>query len=415
MVTKPEVLALIPARGGSKGIPGKNIKSFAGHPLIAYSIAAGLKSKYVTRVIVSTDDEQIASVARNLGAETPFLRPAEFAQDTSVDFPVFEHALKWLKENEGYHPDFVVQLRPTSPIRPCALVDDAIETLLNHPHADSVRGIVPAGQNPHKMWRINADNGLMQPLLTVEGIAEPYNAPRQSLPAVYWQTGHIDVIRTETILQKHSMSGDQVLPIQIDPAYTVDIDTPSDWEKYERLVYERKVDFVSPGNAARPLPEKPELLVLDFDGVLTDNRVFVNQDGVEMVAANRSDPIGIHALNAAGIPTIVLSSEVNPVVSARCRKMKVDAIQGVEDKAVALLDYLAQRGISAENVVYVGNDVNDLPCFPIVGCVVVVADAQPAARNQADLVLTRNGGYGAVRELCDMMLAAISKRSAHGN
>src|SRR5512135_1117225 len=107
-----DILALIPARGGSKGIPRKNIRNFAGYPLIAWSIAAAKQSKLVTRVIVSTDDEEIASVARELGAEVPFLRPAELAQDKSLDLPVFEHALQWLKENEGYQPDVVVQLRP---------------------------------------------------------------------------------------------------------------------------------------------------------------------------------------------------------------------------------------------------------------------------------------------------------------
>ena len=136
MVKKPEVLAVIPARGGSKGIPRKNIKLFAGYPLLAYSVAAGLQSELCTRVIVSTDDEEIAAVAREWGAETPFLRPAEFAADNSLDLPVFRHALTWLKENEGYVPDIVLQLRPTSPARPRTLVDDAVRLLMDHPEAD---------------------------------------------------------------------------------------------------------------------------------------------------------------------------------------------------------------------------------------------------------------------------------------
>ncbi len=149
-MVKPEVLAIIPARGGSKGIPRKNIRNFAGYPLIAYSIAAGLQAKYITRVIVSTDDEEIAAVARQYGAETPFLRPVEIAQDNSTDLPLFEHALQWLNSNEGYHPEIVVQLRPTSPLRPLTLVDDAVKLLLETPTADCVRGVVSAGQNPHK-------------------------------------------------------------------------------------------------------------------------------------------------------------------------------------------------------------------------------------------------------------------------
>ncbi|HEY5903570.1 MAG TPA: acylneuraminate cytidylyltransferase family protein, partial [Anaerolineales bacterium] len=117
-----QVLAVIPARGGSKGIPRKNIRLFSGWPLLAWSIAAAQQAETVSRVIVSTDDEEIAAVGREYGAETPFLRPAEFARDDTTDLPVFEHALRWLDEHEGYRPEVVVQLRPTSPIRPRGLV-----------------------------------------------------------------------------------------------------------------------------------------------------------------------------------------------------------------------------------------------------------------------------------------------------
>ena len=139
-----ETFALIPARGGSKGIPRKNIRNFVGYPLIAWSIAAAKQASCVTRVIVSTDDEEIASVAREYGAETPFLRPSELAQDQTTDLPVFEHALDWLEKNENYKPEFVIQLRPTSPIRPQDCVDSAVRILMEHAEADCVRGVVPA-------------------------------------------------------------------------------------------------------------------------------------------------------------------------------------------------------------------------------------------------------------------------------
>ena len=134
-MSKPEILALIPARGGSKGIPRKNIRAFAGQPLIAYSIAAGLQAKTVTRVIVTTDDEEIAEVARSCGAETPFLRPAELAQDRTTDLPVFQHALRWLAEHEDYHPQVVVHLRPTTPIRPPDLVDRSVGLVAGAPRS----------------------------------------------------------------------------------------------------------------------------------------------------------------------------------------------------------------------------------------------------------------------------------------
>ena len=400
------ILALIPARGGSKGIPRKNIKDFAGYPLIAWSIAAGLQAKSVSRVIVSTDDAEIAAVARESGAETPFLRPAELAQDRTTDFPVFEHALKWLEDIEGYKPEIVVQLRPTSPIRPKDMVDQAVGILVQHPEADSVRGVVPAAQNPHKMWRFNGYDAPMNPLLEVEGIAEPYNAPRQALPPVYWQTGHIDAIRATTISRKHSLTGGVVYPLVIDPRYTVDIDTPADWEKYQALVYSGLEMVMPEGKSRRPMPRRVELVICDFDGVITDNRVWVDQDGRETVAAFRSDSPRIRELRERGTDVMILSSEPNPVVAARAKKMGVEAIHGIgiQDKGRVMRDVLAQKNIPAENVIYIGNDHNDLPCFEVAGWSVAVADAYPEVIRAADYVLNARGGHGALREVCDLIL-----------
>ena len=401
---KTEVLAIIPARGGSKGIPRKNIRSFSGFPLIAWSIAAALQADTVTRIVVSTDDEEIALVALEWGAETPFLRPVEFAQDQTTDLPVFEHALKWLADNENYHPDVVVQLRPTSPIRPRDCVDSAVRKLLFHPDADSVRGIVPAGQNPHKMLRLpGGENGPMKNLLEVPGLDEPYNAPRQILPPVYWQTGHIDAIRAATILNG-SISGRTIYPLVIDPRYTVDLDNINDWVKAEWLAAYGGLEYVSPGSSRRPMPDKIKLVVLDFDGVLTDNRVWTDQDGRETVAANRSDSLGLGLLRSAGVQVQVISKEVNPVVAARCKKMNVPCMHGIDDKASALKSLLADSKIDAASSVFVGNDLNDLPCFPIVGWSVAVADALPDVIRHADFVLTQKGGHGAVRELCDLII-----------
>jgi N-acylneuraminate cytidylyltransferase len=401
-----ESLAIIPARGGSKGIPRKNIRNFAGYPLIAWSIAAAKQSELVTRVIVSTDDDEIASVAREFGAETPFLRPDEISQDTTTDLPVFEHALKWLEELEGYKPEIVVQLRPTSPIRPRGLVDDAIRILLEHKDADSVRGVVSAGQNPHKMWRISGESGPMKNLLDVPGIEEPYNAPRQILPPIYWQTGHIDVIRTETITTGGSMSGGVIYPIIIDSRYTVDIDNLQDWARYEHLVSTGELDMVTPGKKRRPMPSTIKLVICDFDGVITDNRVWTDQDGRETVVASRADSMRVKQLREIGMDVMILSSEVNTVVAARAKKMGVEAIHGVglQDKGRKMREVLAEKNIQAEEVVFIGNDWNDLPCFEIAGWAVAVADAYPEVLRAADHVLAKAGGHGAVRELCDLIL-----------
>jgi N-acylneuraminate cytidylyltransferase len=244
-MTTPEVLVLIPARGGSKGIPRKNIRPFAGFPLIAYSIAAALQAKTVTRVLVSTDDEEIAEVARRFGAETPFLRPAELAADQTVDLPVFQHALSWLAEREEYRPEIVLHLHPTSPVRPRGCLDKAVQILMDHPEADCVRSIVQPGQNPYKMWHIDGNTGHMMPLLTVAGIAEPYNTPRQLLPPAYLQTGHINAIRPAAILGG-SMTGRIILPTIIDAHYEVDLDTLADWERGEWLVNKGGLEMIQP-------------------------------------------------------------------------------------------------------------------------------------------------------------------------
>ncbi len=412
MVDRPEVLAIIPARGGSKGLPRKNIREFAGFPLIAYSIEAGKQSAMVTRTIVSTDDEEIAAIARQHGAEVPFLRPPELAQDQTTDLPVFQHALAWLAENEDYCPEMVVQLRPTSPVRPRTLVDEAVSLLLAHPEADSVRGVVPAGQNPHKMWRLDPSGGPMRPLLSVDGIAEPYNAPRQALPPVFWQTGHVDAIRSRTILTLGSMSGKVILPVLVEPRYTVDIDSLFDLQRAEWLVYNAGLDMVDPAKQRRPLPAKIALIVFDFDGVMTDNRVWTDEDGHEMVAANRSDGMGLAMLQARSETDIlILSRERNPVVAARAQKINVPVIQSVEDKETAIRSILAEKKVDPGEVVYMGNDTNDLPCLPLVACFIAPADSHPEVLRRADVVLKNRGGHGAVRELCDLIL---NKGEKHG-
>lgn len=402
MVTTVEVLAIIPARGGSKSLPKKNIRTFARHPLLAYSIAAGLQSKMVDRVIVSTDDEETAKIAKSYGAEVPFSRPSELAGDSTLDYPVFVHALEWLEVEQGYVPDIIVQLRPTTPIRPRDCVDRGISLLLENPKADSVRAVVPSGQNPYKMWRITED-GFMKPLLE-EGIDEAYNQPRQNLPSTYWQTGHVDIFRRSVITEKKSITGEIVLPLILDPKYTVDIDSSLDWERAEWKLRNTDLDIFRPGRTPRPLPDPVELLVLDFDGVMTDNRVWTDEEGREWVAANRSDGWGIARLKDAGIPIVVLSTEKNPVVAARCKKLGIEVSQGIEQKASVLSNLIEKLDVDAGQSVYLGNDVNDLPCFPIVGCAVAVGDAHRSIKSEADIVLNEKGGLGAVRELCDLIL-----------
>jgi N-acylneuraminate cytidylyltransferase len=205
------------------------------------------------------------------------------------------------------------------------------------------------------------------------------------------------------------MSGDRIRALVVDAAYVCDIDSETEWQRAEWLLEHIDRPIVRPG-ARRPFPEDPCLVVFDFDGVMTDNRVWVGEHGDEWVACNRSDGLGLERLRRLGLDLFVLSTEPNSVVASRCRKLGLPFEQGVRDKADRLQSLLRERGVAPSDVVYVGNDINDTDCMRIVGCGVAVADAHPDVRRAADVRLTRPGGHGAVRELCDRLAAHISNR-----
>jgi YrbI family 3-deoxy-D-manno-octulosonate 8-phosphate phosphatase len=399
------VLGLIPARGGSKSLPRKNVRLLAGRPLIVHSIEAARASRTIDRVVVSTDDEEIAETARRHGAEVPFLRPVRLAEDDTPDLPVFRHALEWFDEHEGWQPELIVQLRPTSPLRRPEDIDRAVEMLDDRPKADSVRSVAEPLENPYKMWSVTADQWLA-PILTSD-LREAFNLPRQLLPAVYWQTGAIDATRRRTIMDLRSMTGERIAPLIVDTLGAVDIDTDASLDLVDWMIRTGRVPWMAPPSAAsankhRPT-RRPKLLVLDFDGVLTDNRVWVNEAGDETVVFDRGDGMGIRLLREAGVDVLVLSTEENPIVEVRCGKLRIPFQQGLVDKQAALLQWVSEHEIDLADVAYVGNDLNDLGCLQIVGLAVAVRDSHPDVRAQAHITLTRPGGSGAVREICDLI------------
>lgn len=252
-----KIMAIIPARSGSKSIPHKNIRPLLGKPLIAYSILHGLKSKYINRVIVSTDSVQYADIAREYNAEVPFLRPSELSTDSSNDIGFFIHALDWLEQHENYTPDICVQLRPTHPVRITEDIDRMIELLMSHPKADSVRSMVENKSiTPYKMWTLE-EGSLAKPLLNLPGVKEPFNSPRQSLPKTYFQNASVDVIRTKCIRDKGSLSGDQVMGYIMDEQY--DIDYEEDFGKVERFML---ADILVKGELTN------KQICFDIDGVI---------------------------------------------------------------------------------------------------------------------------------------------------
>jgi N-acylneuraminate cytidylyltransferase len=219
-----------------------------GKPLIAHSILHARASRKIDRVIVSTDDDGIADVARQWGADVPFVRPAALGQDLSPDIDVFRHALQWLAEHEGYVPSLVVHLRPPTPVRRIELIDRAIDLLAAHPEADAVRSVNVAQQTPYKMWRIGED-GYLKPVLRLEGLPDCQSVPRQQLPMVYWQNGYVDVIRPRAVLEKHSMWGDRALPLVIEEPL-LELDYPEQISAVEKALHET-------GAGRGPAPEPP--------------------------------------------------------------------------------------------------------------------------------------------------------------
>jgi CMP-N,N'-diacetyllegionaminic acid synthase len=219
-------VAIIPARGGSKGIANKNIVMLAGKPLIAHSIEDALNCSHIQRALVSTDDPEIAAVARQYGAEVPFMRPSELAQDDTPDLPVFVHALEWLRKKENSLPELVVHLRPTTPLRPPGLIEKGIQMIMEDPQADCVRSVREPPHTPYKMWQI--EGKYIRPFLKLKN-EESFNLPRQKLPQVFCHDGLLDVIRTSTILEKNTMTGKRVLPLRTEGSFfVVDIDEPID-------------------------------------------------------------------------------------------------------------------------------------------------------------------------------------------
>ncbi|TSC66988.1 MAG: N-acylneuraminate cytidylyltransferase [Parcubacteria group bacterium Gr01-1014_72] len=239
-----KIYAIIIARGGSKGVLGKNVKLLAGKPLIAWTIEAAKKVPAISRVIVNTDDEDIATVARAAGAEV-FMRPKELAEDLTLDLPVFEHHLKHLKE-KGELPDMVVDLRATAPLRRAERIKEGIDILqrLGRDRADSVRAVSKAAKHPHKMWKQEGEYILPFLPESLTGMKEPYNAPRQLLPEVFQNNGCMNAFWPEVVLEKNSMTGEKIAGYVMDEWESVNIDNEIDFLIVEELMRKHRKGFM---------------------------------------------------------------------------------------------------------------------------------------------------------------------------
>lgn len=280
------VLAIVPARSGSRGIPDKNVVSFRGKPLLVHSIEHGLLARNVDRVLVSTDSPRYRAIAAAAGAEVPFLRPEALARDLSSDLEVFDHALEWLEAHEGYRPEACVHLRPTHPTRRVLDVERAVELLLGDPSADSVRSVVKARHTPYKMWRLGEGGGL-RPLLAGP-LPEAWNLPRQLLPDVYLQNAAVDVVRARVVRERRSMTGGRILAYVMEELGDID-----DW-----------CDLAALESEAFPGGEMPagRTFAFDLDGVIA---TLVPDDDYRLAEPHSSVVALVNRLHEAGNRVVI--------------------------------------------------------------------------------------------------------------
>ncbi|WP_406198134.1 N-acylneuraminate cytidylyltransferase [Streptomyces sp. NBC_01017] len=412
----PRVLAVIPARGGSKGVPAKNLMPVGGVPLVSRAVRECRASRLVTDVVVSTDDQGIAAAARQAGAEV-VLRPAAIAGDTATSEAAVLHAMDAHEAVHGSPVDVVLLVQCTSPFIIREDLDGVVKAIVAN-GADTALTVAPFHGF---VWRHGDDEpaALRAEREAAEGGTntvttrtttsgggygvnhdKSFRPRRQDRPQDFLETGAAYAMDADGFRQhKHRFFGRTEL-VRTDPARVLEIDDPHDLARARALA--PLFDADRPG--ALPTADDIDAVVLDFDGTQTDDRVLIDADGKEFVSVHRGDGLGIGALRKSGLKMLILSTEQNPVVAARARKLQIPVLHGIDRKDLALKQWCEEQGIAPERVLYVGNDVNDLPCFALVGWPVAVASAHDVVRGAARAVTTTPGGDGAIREIASWIL-----------
>ncbi|MFG2350518.1 cytidylyltransferase domain-containing protein [Streptomyces phaeochromogenes] len=409
------VLAVIPARGGSKGVPAKNLLPVGGVPLVARAVRECVAARLVTDVVVSTDDQAIAAAAREAGAEV-VLRPAAIAGDTATSEAAVLHAMDAHEALHGSVVDAVLLVQCTSPfiIREDidgvagAVVENGADTALT---VAPFHGFIwrdadddPTAVDTERTRAVGGATTVANTTATDGGYGvnhdKSFRPRRQDRPQDLLETGAAYAMNAAGLREhKHRFFGRTEL-VRTDPARVLEIDDPHDLARARALA--PLFDANRPGTL--PTAEDIDAVVLDFDGTQTDDRVLIDSDGREFVSVHRGDGLGIAALRKSGQTMLILSSEKNPVVAARARKLQIPVLHGIDRKDLALKQWCEEQGIAPERVLYVGNDVNDLPCFALVGWPVAVASAHDVVRGAARAVTTVPGGDGAIREIASWIL-----------
>lgn len=380
-------IAIIPARGGSKGIPRKNIMDFCGKPLVAWSIERALQSKHVGEVYVTTEDREIENISKEYGAKI-IRRPANLATDTATAEEALLHAIGEIEKHKEI--DIVVFLQPTSPLRGKEDIDSAIEKFVSE-KADSLLSAARLNSS-FFAWEIVNDR--------LRSITYDYkNRPRrQDIAPNYRENGSIYIFKPEIMKrEKNRLGGKMILyPMPLWRSYEIDESEDIGICEYfmHRIIEEHpKIN-----------KEDIQLIVYDFDGVLTDNKVLVSEKGEESVFCNRSDGLAVQKIKELGIPQIILSGEKNPVVERRAKKLNIEVIHNTSDKKSVLIDYCKKKDCDLKNVAYIGNDTNDLEIMKLIGHPIAPQDANDKVKDIAKVIVGKKGGEGVIKEFFESVL-----------
>ena len=384
-IVAKSAIAIIPARGGSKGIPNKNLQTVGGVTLLARTISACLKSESIATVYVSTDSDDIAAVALNNGAQV-IRRPADISGDTASSESALLHSLNEIVKTSSL-PKNVLFAQCTSPFITHTDIDGILDLLKDHDSALTVthsHAFIWRKDNTGNAIGINHDSAI--------------RLPRQQLDPEYKETGalyamNIDQFRT----CGHRFFG-RIGMYEVPADRSMEIDEPEDLRLANTLEIQEK------SMPSRESLQAIKAVVFDFDGVMTDDQVYITETGEEMVMASRSDGMGISALKNAGLKLLILSKERNPVVARRAEKLQIEVIQACDNKLEALTEWLSKNQLPLSQCAYVGNDINDLQCMQAVKLAIAPIDAHPLATQAAHWRLTRAGGKGAIRELSDAII-----------
>jgi N-acylneuraminate cytidylyltransferase len=381
-----KIITIIPARGGSKGVPGKNIKLLNGKPLISYSIESSIECKLIDDTYVTTDCNHIKQISEDYGARV-IIRPPEISGDTASSESALIHALDYIDDKKNI--DLIVFLQCTSPFREIKELENAIKIILKENSDSLFSGFVS-----HKFFWRKVNNKL-------ESINYDYkNRPRRQDRGVeFIENGSIYIFKPNILLDFKNRLGGKISVYEMSESNSLEIDSHDDFILAEKLMKLRNkkeienIDF-----------SLIKILFLDFDGVMTDNKVITFDDGKEAVLSDRGDGFGIEQLLAINLEIIVISKERNKVVAARCKKLKIDYYQSVDKKWTLLKSILNKKKISSSNCGFVGNDLNDIECLQKVKYSFAPSDAVEEVKNLVKYQLKNKGGNGAIRELANQIL-----------